>query len=132
MGRNKDSNSLILEWAALRDAFNAKNALDKMQWLVGGFDVGFLPDPCGGPVETLEEVTLAKDPATVPSIDYPIMWLPPTSQTACLAEADKAMSAGNPNCVWRTAQDYGHQFAEGIVETRMEAKEGVEGEAKEV
>ncbi|KAI7543585.1 hypothetical protein KC331_g7314 [Hortaea werneckii] len=117
MGRNKDSNSLILEWAALRDAFNAKNALDKMQWLVGGFDVGFLPDPCGGPVETLEEVTLAKDPATVPSIDYQIMWLPPTSQTACLAEADKAMSAGNPNCVWRTAQDYGHQFAEGIVET---------------
>ncbi|KAI6833162.1 hypothetical protein KC340_g6660 [Hortaea werneckii] len=117
MGRNKDSNSLIMEWATLRDAFNAKNALDKMQWLVGGFDVGFLPDPCGGPVETLEEVTLAKDPATVRSIDYPIMWLPPTSQTACLAEADKAMSAGNPNCVWRTAQDYGHRFAEGIVET---------------
>lgn len=117
MGRNKDSNSLIMEWAALRDAYNAKNALDKMQWLVGGFDVGFLPDPCGGSVETLKEVALAKDPATVRSMDYPIMWLPTSSQTACLAEADKAMSARNPNYVWRTAQDYGHQFADGIVET---------------
>ncbi|KAI7240131.1 hypothetical protein KC330_g1467 [Hortaea werneckii] len=117
IGRNKDSNSLIMEWASLRDAYNAKNALDKMQWLVGGFDVGYLPDPCGGSVETLQEVALAKDPATVRSIDCPIMWLPPTSQTACLAEADKAMSAGNPNYVWRAAQDYGHQFAGGIVET---------------
>ncbi|GAB1741178.1 hypothetical protein NU219Hw_g6421t1 [Hortaea werneckii] len=117
MGRNMDSNNLVMEWAALRDAFNAKNALDKMQWLVEGLDVGFLPDPCGGSVETLEKVALAKDPAAVPSADYPIMWLPPTSQAACLAEADRAMSAGIPNYACRTPQDHGRQFAAGIAET---------------
>ncbi|KAI7693381.1 hypothetical protein KC322_g10766 [Hortaea werneckii] len=117
MGRNKDSNSLIMEWALLRDAYNAKNALDKMQWLIGGFDVGFLPDPCAGFVETLEEVALARDPATVPSNDCPIMWLSPSSQAACLAEADKALSAGKSGHFRRDSQDHGHQFAAGIVET---------------
>ncbi|KAI7650625.1 hypothetical protein KC319_g11019 [Hortaea werneckii] len=117
MGRNKDSNSLIMEWALLRDGYNAKNALDKMQWLIGGFDVGFLPDPCAGSVETLDEVALARDPATVPSNDCPIMWLPPSSEAACLAEADKALSAGNSGYSWRDPQDHGHRFAAGIVET---------------
>ncbi|KAI6808200.1 hypothetical protein KC332_g883 [Hortaea werneckii] len=117
MGRNKDSNSLIMEWALLRDAYNAKNALDKMQWLIGGSDVGFLPDPCAGSVETLEEVALARDPATVPSNDCPIMWLPPSSEAACLAEADKAFSARNSDYFWRDPQNQGHQFAAGIAET---------------
>ncbi|KAI7283843.1 hypothetical protein KC345_g2733 [Hortaea werneckii] len=117
MGRNKDSNSLIMEWALLRDAYNAKNALDKMQWLIGGFDVGFLPDPCAGSVETLEEVALTRDPATVLSNDCPIMWLPPSSEAACLAEADKALSARNSDYFWRDPHDQSYQFAAGIVET---------------
>ncbi|KAI7489262.1 hypothetical protein KC351_g1440 [Hortaea werneckii] len=117
MGRNRDSNSLIMEWALLRDGFNAKNALDKMQWLIGGCEVGFLPDYCAGSVGTLKEVALTRDSATVLSIGYPIMWLPPSSQAACLAEADKALSAGHSDYTWRDPKDHDHQFAAGIMET---------------